>query len=472
MLANNVVELSYGELLGRLRYDQAAPPGFMVLEKALVDLVGLHEHALRVVPLAAGLATVPLAAWLAHRLLGATAALTVAATLALSPGLVRFSTEVKQYAVDAAAVVAVIAALAWWSARPASTRRWAAVVGAAAVLPWFSYTAVFAAAGAGAYVLHRAVAGGGGVGRRQLAGAAVVGASLVVLFAVNVRHVRGNEFLATYWRAGFPPSSGPAAVVCWLPSAWHDAMRDPVRADAPALVAVLAVVGAVALVARHRSGIAVAGTAAAGVGAAVAQVYPLENRVALWAVPLVAVLVVAGPTGLRRRAAPAVVLAAVPLLLPGLRAAPGHVLDPLEIAQGREAYEFVAARWREGDLLVAHSTAAPVVRFYEHALAGPAAEAESQWHPGVACDAPAPPPQAPRRVWVLYAYTLSSRPPDDARRVHDRFGGRRTAVAWFEGVDASAAAYPVMPPPAAAPPGARECLVAVATDGAWRVPLG
>src|SRR5689334_23171439 len=55
MLALNIVDRSYLELLKPLDYNQAAPPLFLWLEKLAVQLLGNNEYALRLVPLTAGL---------------------------------------------------------------------------------------------------------------------------------------------------------------------------------------------------------------------------------------------------------------------------------------------------------------------------------------------------------------------------------------------------------------------------------
>jgi hypothetical protein len=58
MLALNVLHRTSGQLWRPLDYDQGAPIGFLLLERAAVDTLGQSELALRLVPLAAGIASV------------------------------------------------------------------------------------------------------------------------------------------------------------------------------------------------------------------------------------------------------------------------------------------------------------------------------------------------------------------------------------------------------------------------------
>ena len=56
-LALNVLERSPAQLFGPLDYGQAAPVGFLLLEKQAVAAFGEGERALRLVPLLAGVAS-------------------------------------------------------------------------------------------------------------------------------------------------------------------------------------------------------------------------------------------------------------------------------------------------------------------------------------------------------------------------------------------------------------------------------
>ena len=69
MLGLNIGERSFAELLQPLAFNQAAPLGFLWLEKLAVTLLGVSEMALRLFPLLAGIFGLFVFAVLGRRLL-------------------------------------------------------------------------------------------------------------------------------------------------------------------------------------------------------------------------------------------------------------------------------------------------------------------------------------------------------------------------------------------------------------------
>jgi hypothetical protein len=94
--------------LGRLPYWQLAPRGFILLEKAGTALWGASDYGLRLLPLVSSLAALWLFVLLARRLLAHRAAVAFALALfALQPELIRYAAQVKPYAGDLAAALAL-----------------------------------------------------------------------------------------------------------------------------------------------------------------------------------------------------------------------------------------------------------------------------------------------------------------------------------------------------------------------------
>jgi len=99
-LALNLVERSYQELLQPLDYNQAAPPGFLWIEKLAIQVFGNHEYALRLFPLTSGIIAIFLFYQLAYQYSSkfvAPIAITLFACLRFT---VYYSVEVKQYSSD------------------------------------------------------------------------------------------------------------------------------------------------------------------------------------------------------------------------------------------------------------------------------------------------------------------------------------------------------------------------------------
>ena len=87
-LSSNIVPRSYGTLLEPLNDNQGAPIGFLLLEELATAAFGDTEYGLRLVPLLAGIAALPLFYVAARRIVDRTAAFTGLGLLAFSrPGI-------------------------------------------------------------------------------------------------------------------------------------------------------------------------------------------------------------------------------------------------------------------------------------------------------------------------------------------------------------------------------------------------
>jgi len=104
-----------------LDFQQGTPPGFFLLEKAVIAVAGSSEEALRALPLFAGVAVLAVALVLARRHLEPTVGLVALALCAVSPGLTYYSNEVKQYSTDV--LLALLVMLAASSADSVVPRR-------------------------------------------------------------------------------------------------------------------------------------------------------------------------------------------------------------------------------------------------------------------------------------------------------------------------------------------------------------
>jgi hypothetical protein len=203
-LADNIVARSYGQLMQPLYAAQAAPPGFLIVEKAVAQVLGTGEYALRLLPLAAGLLSLWLFARVARRILAPAASLIAIALFATLDPLVYFSSELKQYSSDV-----LVAVLLLWTTTIAERRRFdasalvlSAGVGAAAI--WFSHPAVFVlAAIESVWIVTR-------LRRRQWRAAlqiaglgAVWAASFALCYVLVLSPLVANPELQSFWAHKF-----------------------------------------------------------------------------------------------------------------------------------------------------------------------------------------------------------------------------------------------------------------------------
>ena len=105
-LVLNILEKTPRQLLGPLDYAQNSPLAFLVSTKYVTMFFGDSEYALRLIPLLAGLATLPLAVWLATKIARANpearqwSILTGIAMFATAKHLIYYSSEVRHYSLD------------------------------------------------------------------------------------------------------------------------------------------------------------------------------------------------------------------------------------------------------------------------------------------------------------------------------------------------------------------------------------
>ena len=309
-LAQNIIGRSFTGLLAPLDRQQVAPLGFLWLEKAAVSLFGSGEYALRLVPLLASLAALPLFALVARRLLAPIAALFALALFATATPLLYFAAEMKQYSLDVAVVLALLVfALAKTKVadgepciRAISTRRLTALAIAGIVAPWLSQPSIFVLGGVALYLAEPYFRSGSAERRgaaRSLTPVYLLwalsgGAS--ILRSLSEVSPADRADLERFWEHGFlPVSRGVVASAHWLGTTTHDVfgwLFPPVVAVG---VIVLFVLGIVALV-RRRDGSATLFLAplALALVASALQLYPVSFRLLLFTTPSLLVTTGAG----------------------------------------------------------------------------------------------------------------------------------------------------------------------------------
>lgn len=387
-LALNILERSPAQLFDPLDYDQAAPVGFLLLEKRAVMAFGEGERALRLVPLVAGLGALGLFPLVARRWLSSAESLLALAFFALAQPLVYYATEVKPYSVD----VLVALALLWAAGRALDARPYArgALVIAGVVGVWLSHPAIFVAAGVGLSLVLSAWLRGDRRKAAVFAGAAAaVAASFVVHYALVLSRSDPKGYLAQFWSEGYPPVPPRSlADLLWPVRTFFGFFVDPAglgfaglaaaafvmgcwryRRSDPAGLALLVSPGLFTLLAALLRRYPIATSASL-------DSYPLPGRVVLFLVPAALILVAAGVGAVARgadrdRRVLAGVMAAFLLAALAMEA----VRRPAHRIRLHELRPLVAALARDGqpgDALVLNTRAMPVFRYYVRRLeAGP-----------------------------------------------------------------------------------------------------
>jgi hypothetical protein len=379
-LALNVLDRSPAQLLAPLDYDQAAPVGFLLLEKQAVLAFGEGERALRLVPLLAGLASLWVFSLVAGRWLAPAESLLALALFALAQPVVYYATEVKQYSTDVFVALALLWA-AGWALDARRNAMWVlAPVGVLSV--WFSHPAVFVAAGAGLTLVLSAWLRGD---RRRAALFAAVAAawaaSFLTCYALVLSGSDPKRFLVHFWADGFPPLPPRSlADLFWPVRAFFGFFVDPVGIRLPGLAAAALVVGCRRWWQDDRRVLAL--LVLPGLFTLLAAIlrrypfptsasldsYPLPGRVVLFLVPGAVILMASG-IGWTARSADreprvlAGVMAAFLLVSLGVDAVsrPAHRIRLNEV---RPLMAAIARNGQPDDLLVLNTRAMPVFRYY------------------------------------------------------------------------------------------------------------
>lgn len=452
----NLQERAFTELAGRLLYYQVAPVGWLATGKAILLGLGDDERLLRLPSLVAGLLTLALVAVVAGRAVGRWAAVAAVGLVGATPAVLYYAGELKQYSVETAAGMALVvtgAALArrhrrraWWPV-PA-----AAAVAVAAVLLSYSALVVLAGVVVGA-VTHLAL-------QRRWRTALAVAAAMAPAGLLGARlawhrrslplHPEQERFFPT----GFPaPGGGPRGVLRWLPEMWSGLVANPLGWNHPWWTLLLVAAGLVALTTggRRRWAAILGGVLAAATGAAALHGLPMADRVALYLVPVILLLAVAGLAGLARacahlarrcrlRHAAVPTAAAVALALTAAAGPPlgdglAEVTHPRVRDFGREALWTVARRLQPGDVVVAYHFSHKTIRWYGPRT-GVTAAGLLRLVPGESPDCR---PErleevlaGARRVWYVYGARWSRHPGDYQVRVARAFMDRGRVAAMHD----------------------------------------
>jgi Dolichyl-phosphate-mannose-protein mannosyltransferase len=303
-LARNLAERSFHELVtSPLAYAQIAPPGFLLLEKAAITVLGNNEHALRLFPLLSALASLPLFAYVARRTLTPVAALLAVTLFSLSPTVIGFGSQVKQYSTDVAAGLLMAAlTLRWWERRHRDDDavREAALLGAVGfVAVWLSHATVFVLCGLSLALVLETILQGERATLWSLAPIVVLwcaGMSGATAWGLQTLSPSTQAYMREYWAEGFmplPPQSGDDAV--WLWRAFRKLFQRQLLYPLPAVGVLLMGLGALALTMRRQwSAFVILAPIAVAVLVSAFDRYPVGERVSLFLLPGILLLVAEG----------------------------------------------------------------------------------------------------------------------------------------------------------------------------------
>jgi len=427
MLANNIVGRTFGALLGPLAEAQSAPWLFLYGERAATVLAGPNELALRLLPLAAGIA-LPYVAWVTgRRIFDDTTGVVAAAIAALSPLLLYYSNEVKPYGIDGLVCVSLVLLTLRVLDEPSQSARWGVLLLAGVCGLWTAFPSAFVLAGCWCALLSSADARNSHHARLMLPLAVVTwGAAFSAPYFLVIRFAANDPFLTTFFADRFLIPGHGAITSVWR--LWQDvatdvfmgrdaATRFPRGAQLGLSVAILLLCAVgVREVARRRGAAGVlllSGPMAIGLVGSMLRLYPVTMRLWTFSAPLWALLVAAGVSTVARivgqrsgrvGAVPVAALATACLLsLAGFDAALGTTNPYWRRSHIRPLIRVLEAQQRAtGDPIYVTPRAAPQWLFYTTAWRTDPApvqrDSATQWLEARTCSRP---PGRPRGCQML-----------------------------------------------------------------------
>ncbi len=300
-LAVNLVNRSFSELTQLLDYHQAAPIGFLFIEKLSIVIFGNHDYVMRLFPLLAGILAVYLIYRIARASFG-TIGLFAVLILSISWWLVHYSSELKQYSSDITIALLLVLLTVNCLKEKAGLKDFLTLGIVGSVVIWISHPSVFIMVGIGlALVLVKFTR------KEYVPWAWILGiglgwlASFGLEYLVSLRNIVADEYLIEYWQKNYvpwPPWSNKGWFVdtyyTFLFFAFHRAN------NLLALITLfLTAVGALSLLIRDRiMALLVISPFVVTVIVSMLQRYPLQNRFMLFLVPFALLLMTEGLRGI------------------------------------------------------------------------------------------------------------------------------------------------------------------------------
>lgn len=294
MIALNLRELGWNEIVGGLQYAQMAPIGWLFTQKALFELTGSLEYGLRALSLVAWIGSALFFRDLCFRIFTPFAAVCCFALFAFSTVLLKYAVELKHYGIDVFVATAALWACFSILANERSAWRSWLVFGVAAVIGvFFCFGALFAIAGCGLTLLIYSLRSRR-IDRVMLLGG--IGLPCVIVFGwlmlkiypsmVSSSGLTEGGADAFFHRTSYMPIPTSLGDLLWAPKWIWDFLLYAFTPDSRIAAALLIAGGAVALLYRKpyllfaTIGPLVIGLLASGVHA-----YPMFERLALFALP-------------------------------------------------------------------------------------------------------------------------------------------------------------------------------------------
>jgi hypothetical protein len=420
MLALNIINRNYEQLLQTLDYQQMAPPAFLWVSKLLGSWQGYTEWGLRLWPFVASLLAL-LLLWQLMKSLSASAAeqLAVIVLFACSFRLSYYAGEFKQYSSDVFWVMLCLL-LGVKADLLQSWRKAGLLLLAGAVGLWFSHPLIFVLAGIGLYQLWQwqlqrkpadllplAIVGGGWL------------MSLGIQYVFILAKDTNRAAMQDYWKDAFlpVPPHGKAELEAWLDIPQQLFYSTLGINSIGWLLMFIVLAGGILLWEQKRYWVmALLLPLPLIIVASVLKIYPFSSRLLLFLTPPTAVLTGMGIVAIIRRLNHPVITLLLVLLVfvQPVALTTLHIFQPIEKEEIKPLLRYYEQNARADDVLYIYYGAGNAAKYYEAIgfakLPGRVIYGNfDRNNPlrGIAQDVSQLPMAESRRIWVLFSHILN-----------------------------------------------------------------
>ena len=491
-VALNLIERPFSELLEPLKYNQAAPVGFLAIAKLLMLGLGDNEYVLRLFPFLSAI----VALFLFYRVakwFSTPSVLAVAIGLfALSDRAIYYGAELKQYSSDIALALATYCLAIELQKKSIGIYRLALAAIFGAIFVWISHPVVFVLGGTGSTLLVLVLLEKDLSKIKQyLAVFSVWLLSFVALYQISLTKLISNDDLQSSWGGShdsfmpFPPTNLPEAK--WFVDKFFEIFDYPVGIHLTGIAAFAFIFGCITLFKEHRAKLFIVLSPVLFTAIASGlHKYPFKGQLLLFIIPAILLIVAEGAIEIVRAIRPehkllGVIFIILLFLYPVYYAAL-NLNDPdrypaFEYQRVREdikpVLDYVEENYRPGDSIYVYYAAQYAVKYYldrysiaelqqgEPVLASP----PSDWFEPVL---PSYPPrfivgkysrdnwqifidelrqlQGSDRVWLIFAHAVDRRSELDEEDVFLGFADTLgVQIDRYQGVEAAAYLYDFNP---------------------------
>lgn len=200
-LAWSVLHKNYSQYFGVLEFFQVAPPFFMIISKFITQLFGASDFTIRILPITAGILSLPLFYLVLKNGFKQKATVILALFLfAINQQLINYSFEFKQYGADVFCTLAALLFFQRLNIEKITLKKALASSIGLGLLLWLSFVSMFVVAG-GLSVLFLSDFKKHLTKKFVLTGPVLL--SLLVYFLVYILKTRSDFVIADYWADKF-----------------------------------------------------------------------------------------------------------------------------------------------------------------------------------------------------------------------------------------------------------------------------